>query len=52
VRSREYRQAQRGRLQQIVSADRDQAPANKRDVGRRVEIQQLAERIDEEHVDR
>ena len=46
----EHRQAQRCRLEQVVAADRHQAAADEGDVGRGVEIQQLPERVEQQHI--
>src|SRR4051812_47838631 len=52
VRARQDGQPQRGRLEQIVPPNGHQAPTHKRNISRRIKIQQLTERIDEQHVSR
>ena len=46
----QHRHAERDRLEQVVAADRHQAAGDEGHVARRIERQQLAERIDQQHV--
>ncbi len=50
VRSGQYWHAESGWFQQVVSAYRYQAATNEGDVGRRVEVQQLAQGIQQQHL--
>ena len=49
MRPGQHRQAHRGRLEQIVAADRHQAAADEGDVGGGIEIHQLPEGIEQQH---
>ncbi len=49
VRPDDYRRSHRARLDQVLSAEIEQAAADKRDVGRRVVQRHLSHRIAEEH---
>ena len=48
VRPDDDRPRKRRGLEQIVAADRNETATDERDIGRRVEAQQLAHRIDDE----
>ena len=50
VRAGEDRHAEGSGLEQVVAAHRDEAATDEGDVGRRVEVQQLPERIEQQHV--
>ena len=50
LRSRQHRQPERRRLEQVVAADRHQAAADEGHIGRGIEVHQLAERIEQQHL--
>ena len=52
IRPGDHRHAERGRLEQIVPADRHQAPADERDIGGRIERREFADGIDQQHLRR
>ena len=51
MRAGQDRDAERCGLEQVVAADRHQAPADEGQVRRRIEVEQLPERIEQQHRD-